>query len=165
MADVVLLAATVGEGPMLARLGELYAYDFSEITGADIGDDGFYAGDFFAPRLSEAARTPYVIRVGGRVAGFAVAVLGSRLTGDPKTADVAEFFVLRRHRRRGVGCAAARALFDTHRGWWDVRQMSENAAARAFWRSTIARYTSGRFEEVHHDDARWRGWVQRFRND
>ena len=57
--------------------------------------------------------------------------------------------------------AAARA-FDLFPRRWEVRQTARNVAATAFWRTTIARYTDGRFEEVLFDDERWHGPVQSF---
>lgn len=55
-------------------------------------------------------------------------------------------------------------IFSRFRGRWEVRQVMENVAATAFWRSVIGQYTSGAFEETLFDDERWRGPVQRFDN-
>jgi predicted acetyltransferase len=75
---------------------------------------------------------------------------------------MAEFFILRRYRRQGVGARAARAVFDRFPGAWQVRQRPENAAAIAFWRRVIDRHTAGRFREVLWNDERWQGPVQFF---
>jgi predicted acetyltransferase len=74
---------------------------------------------------------------------------------------MAEFFVVRRHRRRGIGTRAAAELFDLRPGAWEVRERAENAAARAFWRKVIGAYASEAFEEFAIDDG-WHWWVQRF---
>ena len=86
----------------------------------------------------------------------------SRLTGDLAVRDMAEFFVMRRFRRHGVGEQAAGWLFDRFPGPWEVRQKKENQPATAFWRRAIGRYTDGRFDEEELDDERWRGPPQRF---
>lgn len=52
--------------------------------------------------------------------------------------DVAEFFVLPGHRRRGAGRELAHALFAAHPGSWQVRQIEGAHRAVAFWRSVIA---------------------------
>ena len=95
------------------------------------------------------------------LAGFAIVDSQSRLTGAPGW-DMNEFFVLRRHRRTGVGAGAAGAVFDLFPGAWEVREIVRNTPAQAFWRKVIGRYTGGRFTEEAWDDARWRGPVQRF---
>jgi predicted acetyltransferase len=75
---------------------------------------------------------------------------------------MAEFFVMRRYHRRGVGTAVANRLFALHRGAWEVRERSGNHDAIAFWRRVIGDYTRDNFREAVLDDERWRGPVQNF---
>ena len=160
--DVALEDVPPSGEPVLARLMQLYAYDFSEIMALDVGEDGRFAGSrVLATCWSEPWRHPYFVRVGGQLAGFAILDERSRLTGDPEVADVAEFFVMRRYRRQGVGAKAAALAFARFPRRWEVRQTAANVAATAFWRRTIAAY-AGKFDEVVVDDDRWRGPVQSF---
>jgi predicted acetyltransferase len=165
--DIALVEAPAGMAPLLGRLMQLYAYDFSEILPLDVDDAGcFPGGTSLATCWREPWRHPYVIRADpssrGPIVGFAILDERSRLNGDPDVVDVAEFFVLRRYRRRGVGGAAATAAFRLFRRRWEVRQIAANSAATAFWRRTIADFTGGRYAETFVDDSRWRGHVQRF---
>lgn len=156
--DVQIAPAAAEEHDVLEALMQLYVYDFSEMLALDVGDDGRFRG---API---EGRDAFLIRVDGKLAGFALIAGKSRLTGEDGVHDVAEFFVLRRYRRTGVGEKAARSLFDRYAGRWEVRQKKENTRAIAFWRRIIDRYTDGRFAEETIDDERWRGPVQRFDN-
>jgi predicted acetyltransferase len=106
-------------------------------------------------------RHPFLIRVDDALAGFALIASRSKLTGTPGVFDMAEFFVMRRYRRQGVGIAAAFAAFDRFRGPWEVRERDENQASIAFWRRAIASYTGGRYAEARVDDD-WNGVVQTF---
>lgn len=128
--DVDVERATLEEKPVVARLLELYAHDLSRFTGADVGDDG----RFGYPRLdlywTEPERHPFLIRTEGRIAGFALVRSG-------RPHDMAEFFVMRKHRRSGVGICAAHEVFATFPGVWQVRQLAQNTAATAFWRVAI----------------------------
>ena len=63
----------------------------------------------------------YLIRVRGRVAGFALVTRGSPATADPLDLDLAEFFVLRSYRRSGVGRRAAVLLWNSLPAHWIVR--------------------------------------------
>jgi predicted acetyltransferase len=129
----------------------------------DVGEDGrFVGGPVPASCFTETWRHPFIIRADGRIAGFTILDERSRLTGDPDVADVAEFFVLRRYRRQGIGAAAAARAFSLFSRRWEVREKTENRPAIAFWRKAIAGYTGGAFTEVVFDDARWRGPVQMF---
>ncbi len=147
---------TADEHDVLTALMQLYVYDFSEMLGLDVEDDGRYRGP------SMEGREAFLVRVDGKLAGFALILGKSRLTGEEGVRDLAELFVLRRFRRTGVGEKVARWLFDRYPSRWEVRQKQENAPAIAFWRRVIDRYTEGRYDEETLDDARWRGPVQRF---
>jgi predicted acetyltransferase len=165
--DVELLEAPISAEPVLERLMQLYAYDFSEIMYLDVDELGrFSGGTPLATCWKESWRHAYFIRTavpsGGRIAGFTILDERSRLTDDPDVADVAEFFVLRRYRRQGVGRAAAAAAFALFPRRWEVRQTAANVAATAFWRQAIGAYTFGAYTETFVDNARWRGPVQRF---
>jgi predicted acetyltransferase len=140
----------------------LYVYDLSELLRLDVGDDGRFPAPPLDAYWTDPRRHPFLIRVDGAIAGFALVQGKSRLTGDEAVSDMAEFFVLRRYRRCGVGERVAGLLFDRFRGPWEVRQKAENHPATAFWRGIIGRYTGGRYEEEMLDDARWQGPVQRF---
>jgi hypothetical protein len=47
--------------------------------------------------------------------------------------DVAEFFVIRGARRRGVGSCAAESLWSAFPGRWEVRVRRANSGGLAFW--------------------------------
>lgn len=161
--NVDLVPATRDDEPRLARLMQLYAHDFSEFTGMDVGEDGLFdVGSMLTRAFTEASRRAYLVRLEGALAGFVILDAKSRLTGDPEVMDVAEFFVMRKFRRLGVGRACARRAFDRFPRCWEVREQRSNTPAIAFWRATISDYTSGRFHEEFVDDERWRGPVQSF---
>jgi predicted acetyltransferase len=155
-------AAGREERERLVALLELYVYDFSEILGIDVGDDGRFRLPALDAYWTDPRCHAFLIRVDERLAGFALVQERSRLTGDEAVCDMAEFFVLRKYRRRGIGERVATWLFDRFRGPWEVRQKAEHHAATGFWRRAIGRYAGGRFEEAMIDDERWRGPVQRF---
>jgi predicted acetyltransferase len=154
--------ATQDERGVLRNLLQLYVYDWSELLSLDVGADGRFDDYPLDVYWTEAGRHPFLLRVNGELAGFALVSERSRLTGATDLFDMAEFFVLRRYRRRGVGFAAACAVFDRFKGPWEVRQRKDNADATAFWRKVIARYTNGAFSEIDWNDATWTGPVQRF---
>jgi predicted acetyltransferase len=50
---------------------------------------------------------------------------------------MAEFFVMRKYRRTGLGTEAARLVLGRFPGSWEVRQLEANVAGSNFWRSAI----------------------------
>jgi predicted acetyltransferase len=146
--EVALRFATERDAPLLANLLELYLHDFSETFPLELGPDG----RFGYPRLSSywlepGRRFPFVIECGGAVAGFALATRGSPFTVDPNDLDVAEFFVMRRYRRQGVGRDAAFLLWDRLPGHWIVRVVESNRRGSAFWPAVVAEYADGKYTE------------------
>lgn len=160
--QVELKRIEAGQREVLRQLLQLYAHDFSEILGLEVGDDGRFAEPSLDSYWQDPRREPYFIRAGGKLAGFALVHRGSRLSSDADVWDMAEFFVLRRYRRTGVGTRAAHEVFAAHPGKWEVRQKRENVAALDFWRRAIGAYGDGKFREAELGDERWRGTVQSF---
>lgn len=160
--NLSLTPATSEDAPRLDALFELYVYDFSEILGLDIGDEGRFRVPPLGSYFVDPERHAFLARVDGKLAGFALVSERSRLTGDRGTFDMAEFFVLRRFRRQGVGDAIAKQVFDRFVGPWEVRQRHENVGATAFWRRVIAKRVGRAWDEEAWDDPSWRGVVQRF---
>ncbi len=158
-----VVEAARSERQLLANLLELYRYDFTEFDERDVGDDGRFGYRYLDSYWTEAGRHPFLVRVEGKLAGFALLRRVEAPSGG-SIIDVSEFFVMRRYRRRRVGQEVARILFDRFPGRWEVRERDRNAPAQAFWRGVIAVHTGGRFEEHEWRDGESRGVVQSFDN-
>jgi predicted acetyltransferase len=117
-------------GPVLGRLVELYRYDASEFNGADVDQHGEFGYRYLDQYWTEDDRAAFLLRVHGHWAGFA-------LVRHTAPFDMAEFFVMRKYRRQGVGRRAASELFLRFPGPWQVRQQQANSPATSFWRSVI----------------------------
>src|SRR4051812_26911267 len=152
--EVSLDVATLDDAGLLSNLLELYIHDLSEaFPSVEIGADGRFGYSKLPLYWSEPERRfPFLIRCDARVVGFALATRGSPATDDPNVFDVAEFFVLRRHRRSGVGHRAAVLLWSRLPGRWTVRVSEGNPAALPFWARVIAEFTGGAAMESKRAD-------------
>ena len=150
--EVALDVATMADAGLLANLLELYIHDLSGVfPGIELGADGRFGYGKLPLYWSEPeTRFPFLIRCDGRVVGFALATRGSPATDDPSVFDVAEFFVLRRYRRSGVGRRAAVLLWNRFPGQWTVRASEGNPGALRFWTGVIAEHTDGAATERAH---------------
>jgi predicted acetyltransferase len=81
----------------------------------------------------------------GQPAGFALIVRDPALPGGQYR--MAEFFIAREKRRRGIGRGAARLILDRFAGDWQITQDANNREATAFWRNVLAGYTRGDYRE------------------
>ncbi len=135
--DVEVVPATRADQPVLRHLLQLHLHDFSEILGTMPSADGLFSYPYLEHYWADSARRPFLLKADNQLAGFALVRTGSLLTGAPGVSDMTEFFVLRGLRRRGVGRAAANALFKRLPGTWEVRVVEHYASALAFWYATI----------------------------
>ena len=147
---------------------QFYIHDFSEFwAGRPEGEleDGGQFGpyEYLDAYWREPGRVPLLIRVAGRLAGFALLNDVSH-SGAPVERNMAEFFVVRKHRRGGVGTAAARVIFSRYPGLWEAAVARANLPALAFWRKAVAGHPNLlAVEELEFADERWNGPILRFR--
>ena len=163
--NVVLVRASESDQTTLANLLHLYVHDFSEFLGTTPSERGLFSYPQLSRYFRDPGRSAFLIRAVDALVGFALTSTGSLVTGDPEVSDLAEFFVVRGVRRRGVGRAAAHSLFRTVPGVWEVRVNELNRAAQRFWQRVIEQYAGSGFEVepwIREDGSEWR--VFRFRS-
>ena len=159
--NVEVRKAALEEKIVLRHLLELYEYDFSELEDRDLDPHGLFGYPWLDHYWTEAGRYPFLVRVEGKLAGFVlVRTLEESELGH--TYSVAEFFILRKYRRSGVGSQVAGHIFDMFPGPWSVAQTQSNHAAQAFWRKVISEYTRGNYQERWSNDEEWKGPIQKF---
>jgi predicted acetyltransferase len=147
-ASVSLEVAPPSSTKLLSNLLGLYMHDMSEIYPVTVDADGrFRYGKLGLYWSQPDTHFPFLIHSDGQVAGFALATRGSPASDDPQDLDVAEFFVLRGHRRSGVGRQAAFLLWNRLPGRWVVRVSTANGGGLAFWRTAVEQYAPGAFAE------------------
>jgi len=134
---------------ILRHLLELYCYDFSEYLGTDVNENGLFGYTYLDAYFEEVDRHAYFIKVADKFVGFVLLNRHFELLQDPSGYAVAEFFVLRKYRRKGIGMQAAKAIFDLYPGAWEVSQMMANMAAVEFWLKVVDEYTNGVFSRKY----------------
>jgi predicted acetyltransferase len=144
---VTLVPIEQSQSQVLASLLELYVHDFSEHVPVELKPNGRFDLPLDERWFTSAEHFPFFVHHAGGLAGFALVRRGSRVTSAPDVMDVAEFFVVRGARRRGVGQAAAHALFARFPGVWEIRVRRTASSARTFW-SQVARSWQGHAAEL-----------------
>jgi predicted acetyltransferase len=146
-----VIPAALEQEPILANLLELYVHDFSEFHQVELGLDGRFGYRNLPLYWRDPDRHPFLVMLDGKPAGFVLVKQGSEISGDASIWDLAEFFVLRGHRRRGMGTAIAHEVWRRSPGRWEVRVMDSNHGARCFWERAIADFTGGAVRETHFE--------------
>ena len=79
--------------------------------------------------------------------GMAAAVGADAAPSASPEYSMAEFFIARPWRRRGIGAQAVRLLLDRFTGQWLITEHLINAAAVKFWRHVVYAYTGSKYQE------------------
>lgn len=155
-----LIQATPEYKEVMRNLMQFYNYDFSEFIDFDVEEDGLfkaypYLEDYWK---EEEHRFPYIIRRGQNYAGFVLVRYIE--TEERNYYSIAEFFIMKKYRREGIGQAVAEQIFNLHKGQWEVYQIERNKPAQLFWNKTINQYTKGQFTDRFENGRR----IQEFSN-
>lgn len=151
MSDIIEInPAQDSDWPVVHNLVSLYIHDMSEFMGWPCLPSGSFEGcqEFFEDWQAKRNK-PFIIKVGGELAGFAGVKTGQA------DASNQEFFILRNFRRRGIGRKVAVRLFEQFRGKWVVQQLALNLTAVRFWRAVVSQYTGGKFTESSGETSPW----------
>lgn len=94
--EVRLVPVGLEDKAVVRRLLEFNAYEFSRLDGADLDPHGTFGYRYLDHYWTEPARHPYLIEASGRIAGLVLI-----RSGPPRI--IAEFLVLPKYRRSGIG--------------------------------------------------------------
>ena len=149
--NVKLVPGSREDKTLIQHLMQLYIYDFSEYIGYDVEADGLFAA---YPSLDEYweqkdQRFSYIIEKDGKHAGFVLVKFTE--TTERNYFSIAEFFVMKKYRRTGIGSSVATQVFGLHKGQWQVHQEEANKPAQMFWAKVIDKYTKGKFTQSSAD--------------
>jgi predicted acetyltransferase len=145
--DLTLLQASDDHKMVIQNLMQFYIYDFSEFIRYDVEGNGLFTpypglNDYWEESNN---KFPYIITTNGKYVGF---VLVKFVTStEPGHFSIAEFFILKKYRREGIGKAIAVKVFNLHKGHWEVYQKESNKPAQIFWNKVISEYTKGQFKD------------------
>ncbi len=161
--NVTISDAARSDEPALQNMLQLYTHDFSAFwAGTSKGDlqpDGRFADYPLGDYWIEPGWSAAIVRCDEHLAGLAL-VTDRGHAGKPADHNMAEFFILRKYRRCGVGRAAAEQIFARHPGQWEVAVARKNVAVLSFWRTTMSRTSQAC--ELDVSSADWNGPILRF---
>jgi predicted acetyltransferase len=133
--------ASAADREWLTNVYPFYLHDLSEFDEHyyTLNDRGLWEPDHLPSWLQDDTDHPLIIRQSETRVGFALVNEAPSAYIMPGCGfRLAEFFVLKRYRRTGIGRRAAQALFDRFRGRWQLSVFARNAPAIAFWRGVLA---------------------------
>lgn len=132
------------------NMARFYVYDMSEYLGHQVGWElplnGLYECiDFKRYWDNPEEQFPFFIYFHDEIAGFVI--VDKQGIDSHVDFNIAQFFVIRKFKRQGIGHYVAQLCFDRFIGKWNVMCLPDNVGAYHFWRSVVSAYTRDTFEE------------------
>jgi predicted acetyltransferase len=143
-----LIPARIEDQPILANLLELYLHDFSQFVHLELHADGRFGYPNLSLYWSEAGRHPFLVRINGSLAGLVLVKRAPGVSTHEPMWDMAEFFIVRGHRRHGIGTQIADQVWRFFPGPWQIRVMESNEPARQFWARAIEKFTGQPIQSI-----------------
>lgn len=157
MQQIDIVEVSLDEKSILSQLIELYEYDFSEFNDRDVNPFGRYGYKYLDHYWTDEGRHPYFVIVNEQYAGFVLINSYCYLQSSADAKAVAEFFIMRKYRGKGIGKAVAIRIFDRFPGEWEVLQHGNNEPSKVFWSKVISEYTNGEYSLLDVETESWKG--------
>ena len=141
---ISLVEATAEDKPAVANLIQLYLYDMTGDLPFPVGRDGRFEYSF----LERFWQLPYLIFDNGELAGFALVIEECPVTGASPCFFMAELFVLKAYRGRGIGRKIVADILQRHPGRWHIAVIERNKSAGAFWAKVLAAASATTFNQA-----------------
>jgi len=143
-----LVKANKEEKNLLHNIMQLYYHELSKYEDDsaifELNDDGIYPIRYFDLYWTEKNRFPYLLKENDKNIGLCL--VREREDG---YIEIAEFFILNKYKGNSAGRFMANAVFNLHKGNWEIRTLVKNIPAQNFWRKIIKEKMDNNYEEKY----------------
>lgn len=148
---IKLVKVSKDEANILHNLMQFYIYEFGQfIPTITLENNGAYKPYDLTLFWDSPNHHPFFIKKDDELIGFALV----ESSADEEPSSILEFFIIRKYAGKGFGKIAAHQIFTMFPRIWEITQIEKNYPAQAFWRSTISKFTGGKYKERTDDSKR-----------
>ena len=145
--SIEILKVNKKDKDIIANLMQFYQYDFTDFGGEHLGERAKFTYKYFDCYWEDSDRHPFLILYDKQIAGFSFVNEYSHL-GYENAHSIAEFFILRYFRKKGIGFQAAKKIIEKFPGKWEISQTEKNVNAQKFWLKFVRSLKGQDFEKV-----------------
>ncbi len=138
------------EKEILRNLMEKYDYEFTQYTHEDVNPLGLYGYSWLDAYWKDPGRWAFFLRADGNLAGFAL--VNDYPEAGKTDYTMAEFFVMYKYRRCGLGSFAASELFKRFPGSWQIKYHPKNVPSAEFWNRIAEKHSGGSYRHEERPD-------------
>ena len=142
-----IIEGTKDEQQIFRNLLNLYLYDLSAFEDSDCDSNGQFEYKHLDSYWIDTDRYAFLIEIDKCYAGFILINRYSELS-TLNIRSVAEFFVLKKYRRSGIGREAATRVIRKFPGKWEIAQRFNNRPAQIFWATVVHGLVGDKFRSL-----------------
>ena len=144
--NIVLCKVKNAEKDILFRLLQYSLFEESENDLNEMNEKALFEYKYFDKYFTDIDRDAYFIKQKetNRLLGFVMVNEYVQLCNNGHS--IAEFLVIPKYRRNGIGKKVAFQIFDKYLGNWEVSPSYNSEKAYSFWNKTIGEYTRNNLE-------------------
>ena len=146
---VDVFIAPIEKKHIIRHLLELYDHDMSEWEQTDVNEAGLYGYKYLDYYWTEEGRYPYLVTADGNYCGFALVKTAFERPGY----TIAEFFIMRKYRKRGLARNLLEYVHKCHPGEWIHSAHLNNFVSQAMCRKVFPTLAIGGVKETILKDA------------
>ena len=135
--EVILERAASQNRALLFRLLQYSLFEESATDGNEMNAEGLYDYPCFDLYFTENDREAYFIKDASTGVLLGFAMINTHVTLGNIGHVIAEFLILPKYRRMGIGSEAAKQCFALYKGIWEVSPSYGSNSAMAFWQAVI----------------------------
>jgi predicted acetyltransferase len=150
--NIEIVQVSKNEKEILRNLLEKYNYEFSQYDNNDVNELGLYGYDWLDCYWTEEKRWAYIIKYNNKIAGFMMINDYQETPGIKTDYSMAEFFIMYKYRRMGIGKHAVKYAFDKYKGKWQLKRHPKNIGSVYFWNKIIKEYTKGEYKLLENNE-------------
>lgn len=133
---------------VLKNLLKMYCYEWSQYNLSDVDEKGEFEFEHYLPTYwTHKDRHALLVRVGDTWAGFALMDKDFYVHNEYDHA-MAEFFIMYKYRRNGVGSYVARRILEMFPGNWELGRNPKNIGSVKFWDHVLGEHTHEHYESA-----------------
>lgn len=134
------------EKDILYRLLQYSLFEESLTDLNEMNNDALFEYKFFDKYFEENSREAYFVKdiKSNKLLGFVMINQYMKIFSNGHS--IAEFMIIPKYRRQGIGKKVAFSCFSKYKGNWEVSPSFGNKIAYLFWKNVIEDYTNNNYE-------------------
>ena len=136
------------EKEILYRLLQYSLFEESSTDLNEMNSNGIFEYNWFDNYFTDDDRQAFLVKEVGTNKLLGFVMINEYVQKCDKGHSIAEFMIIPKYRRKGIGRQVAEKCFDEYEGAWEVSPSQGSERAYKFWENVINNYTHNNYQFI-----------------